>query len=274
MHQTNELWAVGFASSKWSGMMKSTPGMIVVVAMALLLLGVPSRPSAAQGPPYVESWTYTETHAKILERGDISSASHVIGTLQRKLRAAGPTAVSAAVPGAMVLFERLNSNLSPRGEVATEGEGELLGQVLSFLSVLGDARAEPVLLAGMRYAKTSQGLLSIGHSVIPAILDSVSNVDNAAPARFGAMYTLRKMHARDETFFTESEKGAIRAALESALVAGEAVRISAASCLGVFGDESTIPKLHEAVRNVPYQAKGHGVRWYADEAIREIQSRQ
>jgi hypothetical protein len=221
----------------------------------------------------------SDTDLKIIENGDCNSASVMLYKMRRIYDKNGKDPIIPAIPA---LIKRAHVDLKIDID---ECEGELFGEVIWALSIIGDKRVEPVLFEIMLCPKiftwdVPLGFLRIGKSTFPSLLnylysinDSTNNV--SISTKLNILVTLRKMGEFDSTgtYFTENDKKVIKQEiLKTIKNKDENIRKVSVMALGVFGDQSTIPILDEIKKSDPYLVNGKYfiVRMEAEKAINKI----
>jgi len=223
-----------------------------------------------------------ENDLKFLENGDTNSASVVIMKVRQIYGKEGKNAILPVIPA--VINRTMNDLESLESGKLEEGEGEFLGDLLWTLSIIGDERVEPVLLAAVLNAKMSssdvpKGFLNIGKSTFPKILDILKSATDSTSnfsiqSRCNVIGTLQEMAIYDSTgtYFKEDDKKIIKEELlKSVKNKNEYMRIFSVSALGYFGDKSTIPVLTEVKNSDPFISK-KGDYWIRDEAEKAIEN--
>ena len=192
-------------------------------------------------PPDLEGWTFAESDREVMEQGHWREASGVLGRLYISFQEGGYAAVRSAVPSVIKRLEEAQAKT-----ITFEGEAEFKLSLLDFVANTADERAKTVLLRGMENGGVAKAMVRIGHSVVPAIIDSLKST------RFrmfdGAMNTLCRMAALDSTFFTGEERDTIRAQFESMTRDEPKIkRYVAIRGLRTFGNAGSIPVLERIV---------------------------
>ena len=166
------------------------------------------------------------------------------------LQVKGRDAVRDAVPALIHLYRESRAVLP--GQV-TEGDAERSLYLLKLLNRIGDIRSKDILLEGVKYSPNMwKGFLVIGHSIVPALVDSLSFSSDVS-RRTGAMQNLRNMAEEDPDFFTQQELSLIRARLIESLGDGDGVvRRGTLRALEVFGDESVMSLLERIAAQDEY----------------------
>ena len=166
--------------------------------------------------PDLKGWTFSDSDAQIIKYADQRSAGIVLGKLWVLFIKEGKEAVIDSVPALVYRFHELRK-IPPENHEGEEVQGEFEGSIIDFLNGLGDERSKSALLASMEdhYRAASKGMLAIGHSVVPDIINLVGSP--RFTMKTGAMATLWTMGKLDPTFFTKEERDTIRNILVSHL---------------------------------------------------------
>ncbi len=197
----------------------------------------------------LEDWVFSEEDALIIMHADRYSSAMMRMKVGRLLTLKGRDAVRDAVPALIYRYRKVQA--IPLDQW-TEGDGETILSLRSLLSRIGDVRSKDVLLEGMKSgSRVSEGLLLIGHSIVPAIMDSLFSDEPLM--RTGAMNNLRRMAEGDPDFFTQQELSLIRTHLIESLGDEDGVvRRGTLRALEVFGDESVMPLLERIAAQDEY----------------------
>ena len=226
----------------------------------------------------VEEWSFSESDANIIKYADIDSASHVVAQLQRRVKH-GTEPLRDAVPALVYRFQEIEKMSVEEWEQGGEVYGETALGILGLLSKIGDPRSKEVLIEGMKYGpKPTKGLLLIGPTIIPDLLDTLSSSRNEM--KKGAMRALRGIHKMDPSFFDQYNQNKIRE--ESRLLLADEnglVRTSAIKTLAVFGDTSTVSVLENIAEHDTFTVTRKGQTIYsnrveAQEAIERIKAKK
>ena len=226
----------------------------------------------------VEEWSFSESDANIIKYADIDSASHVVAQLQRRVKH-GTEPLRDAVPALVYRFIELERTPVEGRKQFGEAYGEFTFQVLSLLSKIGDPRSKEVLIEGMKYGPgATEGLLIIGPTVIPDLLEAMSSPRNEI--KKGAMRALRGIYELDPSFFDQPSQNQIREDLMLLLVSEDGlVRRSSIWTLAVFGDASTVSVLENIAEHDTFTVTRKGQTIYsnrieAQEAIERIKAKK
>ena len=222
----------------------------------------------------LEAWVFSEEDALIITHADWHSALRMASRVRGLLRVKGRDAVRNAVP-ALIYRYRKNRAIPP--DQRTEGDGEGGLYLLGLLNRIGDIRSKDILLEGVKYSPNMwKGFLVIGHSIVPALVDSLS-LSSDVSRRTGAMQNVRNMAEEAPNFFTQQELSLIRTRLteslgdENGVVRGGALR-----ALEVFGDESVMPLLGTIAAQDEYRHPFNGTysnRVAAQKTLEAIRAR-
>ena len=169
-----------------------------------------------------------------------------------------------AVPALVYRFREIEKMFVEEWERGGEVYGETAFQILGLLSKIGDPRSKEVLIEGMKYGpKSAKGLLLIGPTIIPDLLDTMSSPRNEM--KKGAMRALRLIHEMDPSFFDQSSQNQIREE-STFLLADEngLVRRSSILTLAVFGDANTVSVLENIAEQDTFTVTRKGQTIYSN----------
>ena len=248
-----------------------------VTLVLYTILWIPINVNASTLPD-LKGWTFSDDDAQIIKYADIHSASAVLNKLYTLFIKEGKEAVIDSVPALVYRFHELRK--IPPEKHGGEGQGEFEGAIIDFLGRLGDERSKSALLASMEYHHRAavKGMLAIGHSVVPDIINLVGSP--GFRMKTGAMATLWTMGKLDPTFFTQEERDTIRNILVSHLGnenvnPHENYRPRVIHTLEVFGDLSTIPTLEKIAAQDSFILNGKYIsRIQAENTIEKIRAAQ
>ncbi|MFA6473043.1 MAG: HEAT repeat domain-containing protein [Candidatus Latescibacterota bacterium] len=213
----------------------------LVSIMACLLFSAPITGFSAP-KKNINSPGFTAKEAKILKSGDHDAAAEVLAKLSKLYQTRGSESIKPAIDP---LLECAANELR-----IPEDQRWNLTSILKILSQTGDPRIKPLFLTVMSSVKgggipyVPQGFLSLGHSIVPELIDSLKS--SSPDARGRTSLILNKMFQLDKSgsFFSPGDRTKIKERLIANLKDPNAsIRIYSVSALASFGDASVVPAL-------------------------------
>ncbi|MCE5250840.1 hypothetical protein LLG96_11530 [bacterium] len=243
----------------------SFAGVLLVVLVMCVFTAVPGTVYPA------ENDTFTDADAQKLKGDNPDAVAEVLYKLSDMYEAKGKAALKPAVPA---LIEAAKKELK-----LAEDQRWNIVDIIKVLSMTGDERTKPMLLTIMSVMWgggnpfVAQGLLAIGPSVIPAVVDSLKSA--SADTRGRAALTLHKMSQLDESgkIFAQKDRDMIRDRLKANLTDKDVnVRIYTVVAMRSFGDASVIPVLENIEKTDAHKDSGgtYEVRLEATETLKVL----
>lgn len=243
-------------------MIKMAVSAIAIIAISSFAFSAPKQ-------------TLTDADIKILKTGDHDAVSEVLYKIMSIYDSDGKAALKPAVPA---LIDCAWKELR-----LPEDQRWNLIDIVKVISLTGDERVKPLLLHlmsamyGGGNPATAQGFLSLGTTVLPAVVDSLKST--TAETRGRAAITLHKMAQLDTSgkFFTSKDKALVKDRLVANLKDTNAsVRVYTVVALRSFGDTSTIPALENIEKYDAHKDSGgtYEVRIEAKETLKALRGKK
>jgi len=221
-----------------------------------------------------EDLTFTEADAKALKSDNPDAVADVLFKLADMNEKKGKDALKPAVPA---LIQAADRELK-----LPEDQRWNLVDIVKILSMTGDERTKPMLLRVMSAMWgggnpfVAQGLVLIGQSTIPSVVDSLKSANPDTRGR--AALTLHKMAQFDTAgaFFSKENREMIKKLLIGNLNDENVnVRIYTVVAMRSFGDNSVIPVLEHIEKYDAHKDSGgtYEVRLEATETLKKLRGK-
>ncbi|MFC1608085.1 hypothetical protein ACFL47_08955 [Candidatus Latescibacterota bacterium] len=217
---------------------------------------------------------FTDADAKALISDDPDAAADVLYKLQDIFSEKGKDGLKTAVPHLIAATER---------ELGLPEDARWnLVDIVKIISLTGDERVKPMLLRIMSVMWgggnpfVAQGLLSIGHSTLADVVDSLKSTSPDTKGR--AAITLHKMNQGDDSkaFFTSDDREKIKKGLLANLKDENVqVRIYTVMAMRSFGDNSVFSALEHIEKHDAHKDSGgtYEVRLEASETLKHLKAK-
>lgn len=220
-----------------------------------------------------EDLTFTDAEAKALKSDNPDAVADVLYKLSDMNEKKGKEALKPAVPA---LIQAADRELK-----LPEDQRWNLVDIAKVMSMTGDERTKPMLLRIMSVMWgggnpfVAQGLVLIGQSTIPSVVDSLKSANPDTRGR--TALTLHKMAQLDKsgTFFSKENRENIKKLMLGNLNDENVnVRIYTVVAMRSFGDSSVIPTLEHIEKYDAHKDSGgtYEVRLEATETLKKLRS--
>ena len=235
--------------------------------VVICLLTLPIQAEEYDATRNIPKHPVTQDELRILEFGELDSASTVYYRLTVLLQKKGVNSVRIAVPAVNILLAKFQSLESNDSCDETEGD------IVAFLGKVGDISSQQVLLNAI---ERDNGNAAIGLAKMPSAVDSVITYleDEQLRIRSKAARCLVRMQRYNSSLFTKVRTELIRDKLVENLGRYE-YKGSDCFALAFFGDSTTIPILTKIVATDTLRGLGgkYSNRRFAQYAIDHIRQR-
>ena len=240
-------------------------GMLMFIFVSYCIVLAPASIFAA------DVATFSDADAKALTSDNPDAVADVLFKLSDIHEKKGKEALKPAVPALIQAAERELK--------LPEDQRWNLIDIVKIMSMTGDERTRPMLLRVMSVMWgggnpfVAQGLVLIGQSAIPSVVDSLKSVNPDTRGR--AALTLHKMAQFDKTgaFFSKDDREKIKKLmLENLNDENVNVRIYTVVAMRSFGDSSVIPTLEHIEKYDAHKDSGgtYEVRLEATETLKKL----